>query len=157
MMLLLRRKRMTKTFQRPRNLTILMMSLLIQIQNHVTVDEILVIAATSLTINEDWIRGAAVRIRGRGRVIDTNRVQATARVVTTASEAGDAVGVEVGIEVEVACIVTAVVTEMTTTTGVMRQTTATDMTTTPTDMRDNMNLVMIIIIVRIAIKIMCTR
>ena len=71
------------------------------------------------------------------------------------SKAGDTVGVGVGIEAEVVRIVKAVVDIMTTTTGVMRRIQATHMTTARTDTRDHMNLVMISIIARIAIKIMC--
>ena len=150
MMLLLRRKRMAKTFPWPSNMIILMT------HPHVQID-ILVIAIPSPINNGDLIRSAAVRIRGRGRVIDTSVAQAPARVVTTASEAGDAVGVEVGTETEISGIVTAVVAEVTTTTKVMRRIPIITLPTAPTDMRDRTYLVMNIIIARIAIKIMCTR
>mmetsp|Transcript_32168 Transcript_32168/g.46749 ORF Transcript_32168/g.46749 Transcript_32168/m.46749 type:complete len:225 (-) Transcript_32168:867-1541(-) len=152
---LLPRKRMTKILPRPRNWTVPMTYLNIQQLTHVTVVEILVIAAASPTIIEARIGDAAVRIGGHGRIIDAVVAQASVPVVTTVSEAGDAVGVGVGIEAEVVRIVKAVVDIMTTMTGVMRQIQATHMITAPTDTRDHMILVMILIMTRIAIKIMC--
>ena len=64
---------------------------------HIQID-ILVIAVTSLTNNEEWIGSTAVRIRGRGRVIDTSVGEAI-RGATLLSAINDAAIVEVKVGV----------------------------------------------------------